>query len=107
MQIITMSPQDVTELVQSVIASTIQSFKSEFTLVPEKQATNTDQNFSISELAAYLKCSKVTIHAYKNRRVFNYYQTGKTVYFKKSEVDAALASNRKGLKHAWFKFKTF
>lgn len=55
---------------------------------PEKQ-------FTISELAAYLKCTKATIHAYKNRQVFPYYQTGRTVYFKKSEVDAALEVGNK------------
>ncbi len=53
------------------------------------------QQFTISELAIYLKCTKATVHAYKNRNVFPYYQTGRTVYFKKSEVDAALEVRKK------------
>jgi excisionase family DNA binding protein len=58
------------------------------------------QQFTISELAAYLKCTKATIHAYKKRGIFKYYQTGRTVYFKKSEVDKALeVGNKKGLKN--------
>lgn len=55
---------------------------------------------TITELATYLKCTKSTIHAYKNRGVFPYYQTGRTVFFKKSEVDAALevGNKKKGVK---------
>lgn len=49
--------------------------------------------FTISELAEYLNCTRATVHNYKNRNVFKYYQTGRSVYFKKSEVDAALAVN--------------
>ncbi len=57
------------------------------------------QQFTISELAAYLKCTKATIHAYKNRGIFKYYQTGRTVFFKRSEIDAALeVSKNKGVK---------
>jgi len=53
------------------------------------------QTFTISELADYLNCTKATIHAYKKRGVFPYYQTGRTVYFKKNEVDAALEVGKK------------
>lgn len=56
----------------------------------EKEAT-----FTISELANYLKCTKATIHTYKKRGIFPYYQTGRTVFFKKSEVDKALAVGTK------------
>ena len=54
-----------------------------------------EQTFSIAGLAEYLCCTKATIHAYKKRNVFPYYQTGRTVFFKKSEVDAALAVGKK------------
>ncbi len=59
-----------------------------------------EQEFSISGLAHYLNCTKATIHAYKRRGVFPYYQTGRTVYFKKSEVDKALevGNKKKGAK---------
>jgi len=58
-----------------------------------------DREFNIPQLAEYLKCTKATIHAYKKRGIFPYYQTGRTVYFKKSEVDAALeVSKKKGVK---------
>ncbi len=53
------------------------------------------QQFTIAELAAYLKCTKATIHAYKKRGIFKYYQTGRTIYFKKSEVDSALEVRKK------------
>jgi excisionase family DNA binding protein len=59
-----------------------------------------EQEFSILGLAHYLNCTKATIHAYKRRGVFPYYQTGRTVYFKKSEVDKALevGNKKKGAK---------
>lgn len=54
-----------------------------------------EQTFTIKELAAYLKVTVCTIQAYKRKRVFPFYQTGRTVFFKRSEVDAAMASNKK------------
>ena len=59
------------------------------------QPIEASQQFTITELAAYLKCTKATIHAYKKRGIFPYYQTGRTVYFKKSEVDEALEVGKK------------
>lgn len=53
------------------------------------------EKLSITELAAYLKCSKVTIHNYKKSKKFPYYGTGKLTFFKRSEVDAALLSQVK------------
>mgnify|MGYP003946015673 CR=1 FL=1 len=63
-----------------------------------------DQNLSYDELSAYLKKNKSTIHRYKKNGVFPYYQAGRTVFFKKSEVDIAMSSmtpikkNSKGVK---------
>jgi excisionase family DNA binding protein len=56
------------------------------------------ENLGINDLAIYLGCTKATVHAYKRRGIFPYYQTGRTVFFKRSEVDSALAvgSNKKG-----------
>ncbi len=62
---------------------------------PLEQSLSPEQKFSIKELAAYLKCTKATIHSYKRRKVFPYYQTGRTVYFKKSEIDSALEVSKK------------
>ena len=62
------------------------------------------QQFNISEVAEYLKCSKATIHNYKNNKSIPFHQIGRTVYFIKSEVDEALSSmtaisrNKKGTK---------
>jgi excisionase family DNA binding protein len=61
----------------------------------ESNQTTPEQEFSISELANYLKVTKATIHTYKKRKVFPFYQTGRTVYFKKSEVDKALQADKK------------
>lgn len=54
--------------------------------------------FNITELAAYLGCSKSSIHRYKNNRVFPWYQTGRKVFFKQAEVDKALTSEKKGVR---------
>lgn len=62
---------------------------------PLEQSLSPEQKFSIQELAAYLNCTKATVHSYKRRKVFPYYQTGRTVYFKKSEIDSALESGKK------------
>lgn len=69
--------------------------------VAEPISAEQPQTFTISQLADYLNCTKATIHAYKKRGVFSYYQTGRTVYFKKKEVDAALEvrNKKKGIKN--------
>ncbi|BAU54658.1 helix-turn-helix domain-containing protein [Mucilaginibacter gotjawali] len=100
MQVITMSHQDVKELVQNVVNLTIQNLKLENQLPSENLIASQDQRFDSKGLSDYLGCTPQTICVYKKRGVFPFYQTGRTIYFKKSEVDAALASNRKGLKHA-------
>lgn len=59
------------------------------------KAETSETTFTIGELAVYLKCTKKTAQAYKSRGIFPYYQTGRTVFFKKSEVDKALAVGTK------------
>jgi excisionase family DNA binding protein len=54
-----------------------------------------DQKFNIDELAAYLDTSRSTINRYKNNQAFPFYKVGRTVFFKKSEVDAAMSSETK------------
>ncbi len=57
------------------------------------------EEFTITELADYLKCTKATIHTYKKRGIFPYYQTGRTVFLKKTEVDKSQSvgnRNKKG-----------
>jgi excisionase family DNA binding protein len=97
MQNIVLSPISLQDLELLITNSVI----SALTLAsPPTTRAVEDQQFSMKELAAYLKCSMQTICVYKKRGVFKYYQTGRTIYFKKSEVDAALASDKKGLKRA-------
>lgn len=60
-----------------------------------------DIKMSMDEVAKYLNKAKTTIQRYKNNGVFPYYQAGRTVFFKKSEVDAAMSSaapKKKGAK---------
>jgi excisionase family DNA binding protein len=65
---------------------------------PRQTIEDQPQKFSISELAEYLKCTKATIHTYKKRGIFKYYQTGRTIFFKKDEIDSALeVRNKKGV----------
>jgi excisionase family DNA binding protein len=75
-------------------------------LLVQNSATSTapiqdDQEFSITELAVYLRKTKATIQRYKRNQVLPFHQAGRTVFFKKSEVDAAMSSlpaKKKGAK---------
>jgi len=68
--------------------------------LPTPPPIDDPQQFTITELAAYLKCTKQTVHAYKRKNIFPYYQTGRTIYFKRAEVDTALeVGKKKGLKN--------
>lgn len=53
-----------------------------------------DEEFDISGLAAYLKCSINTIHNLKRDGLIPFYRLGRKVYFKKSEIDRAAKINR-------------
>lgn len=65
---------------------------------PQAQpAPQSEQTLTIKGLAEYLNVTVCTIQAYKRKRVFPFYQTGRTVFFKKSEVDAAMVSTKKRL----------
>ncbi|RZK69999.1 MAG: DNA-binding protein [Pedobacter sp.] len=61
--------------------------------LPDDTATR----FSIIELAKYLGVTKSTIFRYKKNRVFPFHQVGRRIYFKKSDVDRALLSNKKNV----------
>ena len=52
-------------------------------------------SFNIQELADYLGVTKSTIFRYKKNQVFPYHQAGRTVFFKKVEVDKALLAVKK------------
>ncbi len=54
-----------------------------------------EARLTITELAEYLNKDKSTILRYKKNSVFPFYQAGRTVYFKKNEVDQALSSGKK------------
>jgi excisionase family DNA binding protein len=56
-----------------------------------------DVKMDYSGAAEYLGVTKQTISVYKRNGVFPYHQTGRTVYFFKSEIDAALVSKKKGV----------
>ena len=54
-------------------------------------AIKEDEEFTISEQALYLKCSAVTIHARKKAGQLPYYQIGRVVRFRRSEIDQAMS----------------
>lgn len=54
-----------------------------------------DITYTIKELAVYLECSKSTVHRYKDNKSIPYYQVGRKVSFKKSEIDKARSSLKK------------
>ena len=46
-----------------------------------------DQQFDIPGLAACLQCSVMTVHNLKKEGSIPFYRLGRTIYFKKSEID--------------------
>jgi excisionase family DNA binding protein len=54
-----------------------------------------EERLSRKGLAEHLGVTLTTIHNYKKRGAIPYYQTGRTVYFIKHEVEKALSSDRK------------
>jgi excisionase family DNA binding protein len=79
------SYQSLEQLIIKCVAAGIAQTQPPSVLVEE-----IEEKFSIPGLAKYLECSISTIHNYKKRGIFPYYQTGRTIYFKKSDVDKSL-----------------
>ncbi|WP_316767985.1 helix-turn-helix domain-containing protein [Pedobacter frigiditerrae] len=72
-------------------------FFSEYNLSAQSNSNEPEQRFTRTELAKYLGVTLPTVDRYRERNVFPYYQTGRTIYFKKNEVDNALSvGKRKG-----------
>ncbi len=59
---------------------------------PLQNPTPVDHKFSILELSKYLGVNMSTVHRYKANGVIPFYKAGRTIFFKKSEVDAAMSS---------------
>lgn len=54
-----------------------------------------EEKFTRTQLANYLNVTLPTVDRYRAKCVFPVYQTGRTIYFKKSEVDKALLVGQK------------
>ncbi|RZJ77715.1 MAG: DNA-binding protein [Flavobacterium sp.] len=74
--------------IQKAFAKLVPQFQQKHTPEPEERLTR-------NQLANYLGVTLPTVDRYRSRSVFPYYQTGRTIYFKKSEVDNALSVGKK------------
>lgn len=85
-------PEQVGQLTSMVknLEKVVIQLSSQFSKAQEK-----DERFSYQELAKYLGVHPMTVYNYKKRKVIPYYQTGRTVYFLRSEIDEALSVNKK------------
>jgi excisionase family DNA binding protein len=59
-----------------------------------KNKIQTDQRFSVKELANYLNCSDVTISRYVKDNKVPYHRIDRTLYFLKSEIDMESSNKR-------------
>jgi excisionase family DNA binding protein len=62
--------------------------------LPAIAAVTDEIKFSQEELAKYLGVSRTTVHRYQKNNLFRSYKAGRTVFFKKDEVDAAMCSEQ-------------
>lgn len=90
LQIIT-EPQLIKELISEAVAEAVTKL-SQTTPQPTAQP---DQRLTRTQLAEYLNCTLPTVDRYRNEGRIPFYQTGRTVYFLKSDVDNALRVNAK------------
>ena len=94
---IILSPINLKDLVAEIASEVTGRIYRDLNLSALNPAPEADERLTRIQLAVYLKCTLPTVDRYRSRGVFPYYQTGRTIYFKKSEVDNALAVG-KGVK---------
>jgi excisionase family DNA binding protein len=75
---------------QTLVTNVVKTCLSEWQQKSQPEAPPTEDNLTIDELAAYIGCSRVTIHKRKKEGIFPHYQVGRKVFFRKSEVDKVL-----------------
>lgn len=59
-----------------------------------KTETVTDEIMDIKKASAYIGRTKHTVYSYNRKREIPHYKAGRKVYYKKSDLDAWLTSNR-------------
>lgn len=80
----------IKQLISEAVSEAVQALNQ-----GQQPTTEPEQNFTRSQLAEYLKCTLPTVDRYRDKGIFPFYQTGRTIYFKKSEVDQALKVGNK------------
>lgn len=62
---------------------------------PKEQEAEKDQKLTRKEAAEYLNVTLPTLDRYRRENRLPSYQTGRTIYFKRNEIDNALSINPK------------
>lgn len=95
-----LSPIDPDKLVNSIAEKVTILILDALQLNLKQISADHEERLTRTQLAIYLGVTLPTVDRYRSRSVFPYYQTGRTIYFKKSEVDnALLVGKNKGFKN--------
>ena len=93
-----LSEEDLKKLIQECLFKALE--EQQYLKPATEHNQVTDELIKLSEAARLLKVSKVTIHSWKRKGLIPFYRISNKIYFKKSEVLAALkkANNSNRLK---------
>lgn len=83
-----------THLIKQLITDAVTEAVSKITSSPPP-TPEPEQRLTRKQAAEYLNCTLPTIDRYREQGRIPFYQTGRTIYFKRSEIDKALAVNPK------------
>lgn len=79
------------EILNSLISTAVQDAVSKILEnLPSQSAPEPDERLTRQQAAKYLNCTLPTLDRYREQGRIPYYQTGRTIFFKRSEIDKAL-----------------
>jgi excisionase family DNA binding protein len=86
--LISLSEEELKNLIQECLLKALEEHHVKKPTIEQNQAK--DDLIRLSEAARLLKVSKVTIHSWKRKGLIPFYRISNKIYFKKSEILAAL-----------------
>ena len=89
-QLIISSETDIRAIVQECMLSALSEFIKAVPVTAQDPADQ-DENLTIAQLAEYWQCHVQTIMKQKRAGLIPFYQSGRKVFFKKSEIDKITA----------------
>lgn len=88
-KIVVTTETDIQQLIESSLTKLFDEFAAKFcpSVTARTETPKEDESFTVQQLAEYWQCHPQTIFNRKRSGELPFYQSGRKIFFKKSEID--------------------